>query len=222
MGVVKTLTVKRDALGDIYLTFSCDKVPDDSQNRVMTGKSAGSDFGIKQYLTRSSGETTDSPEFFKSGMRKVKSASRALSRKKKASSNRTRARKHLARVHRKIANQRLDFSMKLAREMAIRHDYLFFEDLDIAALKQLWGRKVSDMGFADYLEFQEHMCRKHGSVLEKIPRYYPSSKQCHACGSVNKVLNLKDRKWTCPSCGSNHDRDLNASIVIHMVGASNH
>jgi putative transposase len=221
-GTVKTLTIKRDSLGDIYMIFSCDRVAMDAQDRAMTGKSAGSDFGLHHYLTISDGGTTESPEFFKQGMRAVQKASRNLSRKKKGSHNRSRARMNLARIHRKVSNQRLDFNMKLARQMAKRYDYLFFEDLNIDAMKKLWGRKVSDMGFADYLRLQEHMCSKFGTVMGKIDRFYPSSKQCHVCGSLNADLDIKDREWVCPSCKTGHDRDINAAIVIHMVGASNH
>ncbi len=222
-GIIKTLTIKRDALGEIYLFFSCDRIPETAvQNRVMTGKSAGCDFGLKRYLTLSNGNSVESPHFFKGGIKKVKQANKALSRKKKGSENRSRARKDYVRAHRKIANQRLDFSFKLAREMAIKHDYLFFEDLNIAAMKQLWGRKVSDLGFADHLIIQEHMCRKLGSTFVKIARYYPSSKQCHKCGCINKNLELRDRTWICPTCGVKHNRDGNASKVIHMVGASDH
>ena len=221
-GMIKTVTVKRDTLGDIYLSFSCDKVPVSVPERVMTGKSAGVDFGLIQYLTMSDGETRDSPQFLKQGLRHIRSASRNLSRRKKGSSNRSRARANLARIHRKISNQRLDFSFKLARAMAVKYDHLFFEDLDIGAMMKTYGRKASDLGFADYLKIQEHMCGKYGSVIEKIDRYYPSSKQCHACGSLYQGLDIRQRSWVCPSCKTSHGRDENASQVIHMVGASNH
>ena len=221
-GVIKTLTVKRDALGDIYLVFSCDGVLPDVRERAMTGKSAGADFGLRTYLTLSDGEQKQSPQAFKRGLRSIKRASRALSRKKKGSHNRSRARKDFARAHKKAADQRLDFSMKLAREMAITYDHLFFEDLNIEAMKRLWGRKVSDMGFAAYLKMQGHMCSRFGSVMETVDPFYPSSKTCHICGHVNETLKLHDRNWTCPSCNALHDRDKNASIVIHMVGASDH
>jgi putative transposase len=221
-GIIKTLTVKRDALGDVYLVFSCDGVPADSHIRATTGKSAGFDFGLKTYLTASDGSTRESPQFFKQGIRDIRQANKELSRKKKGSHNRSRARKHLARVHKRIANRRLDHSMKLAREMATTYDFLFFENLDISSMKNTWGRKVSDLGFADYLKIQEYMCRKIGSEIGTLDKYYPSSKTCHKCGAIHDSLKLKDRFWICNKCGTMHDRDFNASCVIHMVGASDH
>lgn len=111
-GNVKTITIKRDTLGDIYLYFVCET----NENKVLarTGKSVGYDFGLKQFLTASDNEDIKAPLFFKQNANAIKKANRILSRKKKGSNNRRLAKIALARLHKKIANQRKDFQFKLA------------------------------------------------------------------------------------------------------------
>jgi len=219
-GKVKTLTVKRDPLGDLYLYFSCD-IKDQVINRAMTGKSAGFDFGLKTFLMPSDdSDPIQSPLFFKQGIKAVKRANKALSRKKKGSNHRKEARKHLARVHLSIANKRNDFHFKTAKALVDVYDVLCFEDLNIKAMQRLWGRKVSDLGFYNFLKIIECFCRQKGSELAFVDRFFPSSKMCHVCGYINKKLELKDRSWSCPDCGTVHDRDKNAAMNIHREGAS--
>jgi putative transposase len=139
-GIIKTLTIKRDQLGDIYIFFSCE-LPDIEVNRAMTGKSAGFDFGLKTFLTPSDDTAEiDAPFFFKQGVKGIKKANKALSSKKKGSNNRKKARLNLARVHERIANQRRDDHFKTANRLAEQYDHLFFEDLHIKAIQMMWGR----------------------------------------------------------------------------------
>ena len=218
-GNPKRCTIKRDAVGDVYICILTDHVEPDL-NRVMTGKIAGFDFGLKRYLTGSNGHDIESPQFFKRSLNAIKRASRNHSRKKKGSSNRQRARLDLARKHRKIANQREDFHWKLAHELTDAYDEIRLEDLNLQGMKSLWGRKVSDLGFADFVAKLKYIAAKKGVKLTFIDRWYPSSKTCSACGAINETLNLRDRTWHCPSCHTELDRDRNAAINIYRVGAS--
>ena len=218
-GEVNTLTIKRDALGDMYLFFSCE-VEDVSSSRVMTGKKAGFDFGLKTFLTSSDGTKIDSPLFFKAGSKSIKHASRGLSTKRKGSNNRQRARMHLARCHKKIGNQRKDYHFKLAQRLAKEHDYLFFESLSIKGMQRIWGRKISDLGFSDFLSTVKYYGEREGVRVHLIDKFYPSSKTCHVCQNINEALLLSDRSWQCSRCSTMHDRDINAAINIKIVGAS--
>jgi len=218
-GDIKTLTVKRDPLGDIYLFFSCE-VPEVQTEKVLSGKSVGFDFGLKCFLTLSDESEIESPEFFKKGLKSVRKANRSLSRKKKGSKNRILARRNLARIHKKIANQRRDYHFKLAKHLAETYDVLFFEDLNMKAMQKMWGRKVSDLSFSFFLNILEYYCGKTGSKIQKIDRFYPSSKTCSFCDYVFKELSLNDREWSCPNCCFHHLRDVNAAKNIHRVGAS--
>ena len=218
-GTPKRCTIKRDALGDIYITILTDyEAP--NLNRVMTGKIAGFDFGLKRYLTGHNGHDIESPLFFKQSQNVVKKANRKHSRKKKRSKNRERARLDLARKHRKIANQREAFHWKLAHLLTDAYDEIRIEDLNLKGMKSLWGRKVSDLGFADFIAKLKYIAAKKGVKVVCIDKWYPSSKTCSDCGAVNKALNLRDRTWQCSECGATHDRDRNAAINIFRVGAS--
>ena len=218
-GRIKTLTIKRDVIGDTYLCFSCE-TSGNQTDRASSGKSVGFDFGLKCFLTSSTGEEIVSPFFFKKGLKEIRQANRNLSKKKKGSNNRRRAKLHTARIHKKIANKRRDYHFKLARGLALKYDNLFFEDLNMKALQRKWGRKVADLGFGAFLKILGYYCEELGSNLHQIDRFYPSSKQCNCCDYIKDDLSLKDREWTCPSCQEHHHRDINAAINIHRVGAS--
>ena len=221
LGNPKRCTIKRDAIGDIYITVVTAHVEPDL-NRVMTGKIAGFDFGLKRYLTGSNGHDIDSPEFFKRSINAIKQANRNHSRKRKGSNNRERARLDLARNHRKIEHQRSDFHWKLAHELTDEYDEIRLEDLNLKGMKSFWGRKVSDLGFADFVKKLVYIASKKGVKITFIDKWYPSSKTCSVCGAVNEALNLRDRNWRCNDCGTVHDRDRNAALNIFRVGASTH
>ena len=149
-GIIKTVTVRRDPIKDFYITFSCDQVAQPEQ-APKTGLTAGADFGLKDFLTLSTGEKIAAPQPLKAELRHLRKAQRVLSRKQKGSKARKRARLDVARVHKKVANIRNDWQWKQARMLLIIFDLLVFETLNLKAMQQLWGRKVGDLGFADFL-----------------------------------------------------------------------
>ncbi len=218
-GNPKRCTIKRDTLGDIYICILTD-YEEPYLNRVMTGKIAGFDFGLTRYLTGSNGHDIDSPQFFKRSLNTIKRATRAHSRTKKQSKNRERARLNLARKHRKIERQRADFHWKLAHQLTDEYDEIRLEDLNLKGMKSLWGRQVSDLGFADFVKKLVYIAKKKGVKIVFIDKWYPTSKTCSVCGVVNEALNLRDRTWRCNDCGTTHDRDRNAAMNIYRVGAS--
>ena len=220
-GNPKRCTIKRDAVGDVYICILTDYVEPDL-HQVMTGKIAGFDFGLKRYLTGHNGHDIDSPEFFKHSLNAIKRANGNHSRKRKGSNNRERARLDLARKHRKIERQRGDFHWKLAHQLTDAYDEIRLEDLNLQGMKALWGRKVSDLGFADFVKKLVYIAKRKGVKIKFIDKWYPSSKTCSACGVVNETLDLRDRNWQCNDCGITHDRDRNAAINIYRVGASTH
>ena len=218
-GNPKRCTIKRDLVGDIYICILTDHV-DNEINAPMTGKIAGFDFGLKCYLTGSDGNDIESPQFFKRSINAIKRSNRKHSRKRFGSNNRERARLDLARRHRKIERQREDFHYELAHELTDTYDEIRLEDLNLKGMKSLWGRKVSDLGFADFVKKLVYIAQKKGKKITFIDKWYPSSKTCSACGYVNEALNLRDRTWQCPNCHIQLDRDRNAALNIYRVGAS--
>jgi putative transposase len=217
-GKIKTVTIKRDTLGNFFIFFACE-IEVEPKNRTTIGKTTGIDFGLKTYLTFSDGTEEESPLFFKHGMKTIRKASQKLSSKKKGSNHRAKARLNLARKHKKIANQRKDYHFQLANKLCQSYEYIFIEDLNLRGMVKLWGRKVNDLGFSDFIKILEHTATKHRTTLHKIDRWFPSSKLCSGCGTINKALSLRDRDWVC-DCGSVHNRDHNAAINILREGSS--
>jgi putative transposase len=190
-GIIKTATVRRDALRDIHVTFSCDGVPSTEQ-APKTGLTAGADFGLKDFLTLTSGATIAAPQPLKAELRHLRKAQRMLSRKQKGSKARKGARLDLARVHKKVADIRKDWQWKQARMLVTGFDLLVFETLNLKAMQQLWGRKVGDLGFADFLLKAQWMAKKLGKDLVKIDCWEPTTKTCHLCGHRQDMpLNMR-------------------------------
>jgi len=218
-GTVKTLTIKRTPLGELFMVIVVDNVID-SEVKSTTGKIAGFDFGLKTFLTCSDNSIVESPQFLKQSLNTIKKASRQHSKKLTGSSNRERARKNLVRKHEEIANRRRDWFWKLAHDLTNRFDVLCFETLNLTGMQRLWGRKVSDLAMESFLQILQWVATKKGASVVFIDQWYPSSKTCHSCNHVLESLDLSIREWRCPSCQIVNGRDENAAKVIQSVGAS--
>ncbi|HIM94905.1 MAG TPA: transposase [Campylobacterales bacterium] len=212
-GTIKTVTVKRDNIGDFYICITIEK--EDSKRNVATGKSVGIDFGLKTFLTLSDKTEVEAPLYHLKNLSKQKRLNRILSKKKKGSNGRKRAKLQLAKLHIKTANQRRDYFHKLSNNLANSYDNIFIEDLNMKAMQMMWGRKISDLAFSEFVNILEYKVK-----VTKIDRFFPSSKTCSNCGTVKKKLDLKTRVYKCDACNFEIDRDLNASINIKRVGAS--
>ena len=218
-GTVKTLTIKRTTLGELFIVIVVDSV-NEPETKFETSRIAGFDFGLKTFLTCSDGTKIESPQFLKQSLNAIKKASRNHSKKRKGSSNRERARLNLVRKHEDVVNRRSDWFWKLAHELTNQFDMLCFETLNLKGMQRLWGRKISDLAFGEFLKILEWVATKKGKRVVFIDRWYPSSKTCSNCGHVLKELALEIREWRCPSCQSVNGRDENAAINIGAVGAS--
>ena len=147
----------------------------------------------------------------------IKKANKEFSKKKKGSNNKKKCLKNLQRVHIKVSNKRADFEWKLAHELCKNNSFIAIEDLNIEAMKKLWGRKISDLSFSSFVLKLEQVALKYDTIVQKVDRFYASSKTC-TCGVKNKELKLSDREWACSSCGVIHQRDFLASTNILSEG----
>ena len=217
-GDIKTVTIKRDNLGQLWVCFS---VIQESPKPVVisTGNMGGFDFGLKRFLTDSEGNTYHHPQYLKAELNDIARLNRSLSRKVKGSRNWHKSKRRLAKAHQRIANKRADAHWKLAHELASKFDILFFEDLNIKGMQKLWGRKVSDLGFSTFLPIQEQVCQKTGKQFQKIGRWQATTRCCSRC-KHHQSLSLRQRIFRCESCGLVMDRDWNAAINICVEGAS--
>ena len=216
-GIIKRVIIKRDNVGDYYLYLVCENSKPAKQ-LPLTGNEAGADFGMKTFLTLSDGIKIESPQFFKQLLNAIRSATRSFSRKQKGSKAWYRAKRYLVRLYKKIAQRRRDWFFKLALRLVRRYDKIAIETLNLEGMKRLWGRKISDIAFGEFSLILQWTCAKYGKTLLKAGRWEATTKPCSECGYPNKDLTLSDRYWTCPDCGSHHDRDINAARNILRVG----
>ena len=216
-GKVKTVTIKRDSLGDFYVC-----IVTDAKNFIVetrTGKSVGFDFGLKKFLTASDGNDIISPLFFAQNSAAIKRACKNLSRKEKNSNNRRKAVLNLARLYRKTFNQRHDFHFKLSRRLCLEYETVCIEDLNVKGMQRLYGKKIGDLAFSEFLNILHYTASKFNVNVVEVDRYFASSQICHCCGEKNPaVKDLNVREWKCPNCGTKHDRDKNAAINILKYG----
>ena len=211
-GKVRYIQIRRDAAGTLWLYVVTDSIC----KKVLpaTGESVGADFGMDTYLTLNTGEKIYHPQPLKRSLTQLRTLNKAVARKQKGSSNWWRAVRELARLHVKIANQRRDWHYKRATDLCKKFDTIALEKLNLDGMKRLWGRKVSDLAFSEFLEILKYKCQKHKREFLQIGQWTATTKPCSDCGFHNETLTLSDRQWTCPECGSHHDRDVNAAMNI--------
>ena len=217
-GDIRNVTIKRDNDGCLYLVICCN-VPERRLEREESG-SIGMDFGMKTFLTMSDGESVQIPDYHKQSLEETRKADRSYSKKLNAKvygSSFKRAKKAKRKAHRKVADRRSDFHWKLAHELCRRNSFIAIEDLNLEGMKRhkRWGRKISNLGFGEFVRKLYVVVEKYGTTVHKIGRFAASSQTCSECGHVYKgTKDLKVREWVCPECGTVHDRDVNAARNI--------
>jgi putative transposase len=221
-GKIKSVTITKTKGGKYYASILVEV--EDPRNKVVEpkSKSCGIDLGLESFVTITNDFGTKKvrhPKYFRKAERRLKKLQRKLSRKQRGSNNYEKARNRLAKYHEYISNIRNDFLHKLSKAIIDENQVVIVEDLNVKGmLKSNLSKSISDSGWSKFLEYLEYKANWYGRTFIKVDRFFPSSKQCHSCGYKNENLSLKDRYWTCPSCGKMHDRDTNASINLYLVG----
>ena len=213
---LKSITVKKNPSGK-YFAVLLFKGLNDSKPRNLNKelKVIGLDMSLSSLYVDSNGEKPIGFEKqFQKNHEKLARAQRSVSRKPMGTKNREKAKVKVARVHEDITNKRKDYSRKLAKKIVMENDVVGIEDLNLEGMKQFnHGKSVNDISWSGFKFDLENNARKHGKLIHKVSRWYPSSKTCSCCGNINKDLKIQDRSWTC-ICGVNHDRDFNAAKNI--------
>jgi putative transposase len=216
-GVTKSATFKQEACGHWYISLVVEQQIAPKADRNIE-RHIGIDVGLKTLAVRSDGEAVKNPRWYRTQTRKLAHAQRALMRKQKGSRNRGKARVVVARLHQKVRNQRNDLLHKLSTDLVRHFDLISIEDLNVRGLaKTKLSKSVLDAGWSMFRTMLTYKTNRQNSHLIAIGRFFPSSKICGACGTVNADLSLAARDWTC-SCGALHDRDLNAARNIDREG----
>ena len=222
-GTVKTVTVSMTPSGKYFASVLVDTaIQVLPPIRVQVDTALGIDLGIKSLAVCSDGRTFDNPKNLQKSLGRLKLLQKRLSRKQKGSSNRNKARIRVARLQEYIANSRKDNLHKITH--ALTHDSqvrtICMEDLNVKGMQRNHhlAQAVGDASFGMFLTLLEYKCSWYGVNLIKTGRFAPSSKTCGKCGHVYKGLKLSERSWTCPKCGTHHDRDFNAACNIKEFG----
>ena len=183
-------------------------------------ESIGLDLGITSLIALSNGEKIANPKTFKAKRHKLRKAQKTLSRKKKGSNNRHKARLKVAKVHAEISDARNDFLHKLTTRLVRENQVIAVEDLSVKNMvkNRKLALSISDASWGEIVRQLEYKCNWYGRTLVKIDRWFPSSKRCGHCGYVFDKLPLNIREWHCPKCSTHHDRDVNAAKNILAAG----
>ncbi|XFA73862.1 IS200/IS605 family element RNA-guided endonuclease TnpB [Thermosynechococcaceae cyanobacterium Okahandja] len=218
-GKMKTVTISRNPDGRYFASI----LVDDGQpipQATTEGKAIGIDVGLTHFAITSDGSKFDNPKFFIKHQRNLKRKQQKLSKKKKGSRNREKARLAVAKVHSKIARCREDFLHKLSRKIVNENQVIVTENLNVKGMvkNHNLAKAISDAGWGQLCTMLKYKAEREGKTYIEIDRWFPSSKTCHVCLSRVDNLSLDVRTWTCPHCGTRHDRDVNAAINIRNEG----
>ena len=186
-----------------------------------SGKSIGLDLGLKDFLTTSEGERFKNNRYTKKYERRLATAQRHLSRKKKGSRGYENQRLKVSRIYEKISNIRADYLHKCSISIIRRYDIICIEDLNVKGMvrNHHLAKSISDASWGAFLDMLTYKAEWNDKKVVKIDRFFPSSQTCSVCGHINKeTKNLSVREWECPACHAHHDRDVNAAINILRVG----
>lgn len=210
------VTVSRNSRGQYHVSILVEATVTEP---TKTGSAVGVDAGITSLLTLSTGEKVTNPRHEKRDRVRLARAQRAVSRKRKGSANRAKAKHRVARIHGRIADRRRDYLHKLTTRLVRGHDLIAVEDLTVRNMlgNHCLARAISDAAWSDLRRMLEYKAGWYGRTVVAVDRWYPSSKTCSACGHINDAMPLNMREWTCP-CGARHDRDVNAAKNILAVG----
>lgn len=222
-GEIKTVTISMTKSGKYYASVLVkNSVEEKLPITPNIEKAVGLDLGIKNLVVCSNGMVFENNKDLNKSLKRLAILQRRLSKKKKDSSNWNKACKKVAILHEKISNRRKDYLHKITYRLT--HDKqvntICIEDLNVRGMlaNRRLSRSIIDSSFRTFRHMLEYKCKWYGVNLIKVNRFAPTSKTCSNCGYVYKGLKLKERSWTCPDCGTIHDRDFNASINIRNFG----
>ena len=219
-GTIKQATISKTPTGKYFASILVDtntKIP--TKKNIKEKTTVGIDLGIKTFVVDSTGKEFANPKYLRASLLKLKYV------QSKYSIHKGKRTKHkLAILHEKVANQRKDFLHKTSTQLIKNHDSIAIEDLAVSNMikNHKLALSIADSGWSMFVSMLEYKAYWYGKNILKIGRFEPSSKCCSVCGHINKELTLQDREWTCKSCGTLLNRDVNAAINIKSFALKNY
>ena len=218
--VIKSATVSRGASGKYHISILTEIQETVKAVNPHPEKVLGLDYSSKGLYIDHNGKAANYPKYMRQMETRLKRAQQTLARRNKGGSNWLKQKRRVALLHEKVANQRKDFLHKESRQLAERWDAIIIEDLNMKDMSQSLslGKATMDNGNGMFRLMLGYKLAERGKTLIRIDKWYPSSKLCRACGTINSELKLADRIWTCECCGTTYDRDENAAKNIRAEG----
>ncbi|WP_229851473.1 RNA-guided endonuclease InsQ/TnpB family protein [Streptomyces roseolus] len=213
-----TVTVSQDAAGRWYVSMLCE---DPAVTPLpVTDTAVGVDVGLDHLLTLSTGEKIANPRHERRDRARLALAQRRLAKKTKGSANRAKARRKVAKIHARIADRRRDGLHKLTTRLVRENQTIVIEDLTVRNMvkNRSLARAISDAAWSEFRNLLEYKAQWYGREVIAVDRFFPSSKLCSTCGTLQGKMPLHVRTWTCDSCGTTHDRDGNAAKNLLAAG----
>lgn len=214
---VTTVTVSKDCAGRYFVSMLCD---DEVHAKPVVESKVGIDLGLTHFAILSTGEKIAAPNALRKNEQDLAKLQRRLARKTKGSANRKKAKLKVAKLHAKIADSRKDFLHKLSTRLVNENQVIAVETLAVSNMQKNHNlaKSIADASWSEFVRQLEYKSLWYGRELVGIDRWYPSSKRCSDCGHTVKKMPLSVREWTCPECGTIHDRDINAARNVLAAG----
>ncbi|WP_326779336.1 RNA-guided endonuclease InsQ/TnpB family protein [Streptomyces sp. NBC_01445] len=214
-----TVTVSQDAAGRWFVSMLCEDPT--VKPLPSTDTAVGIDAGLNHLVTLSTGEKITNPRHERADRIRLAKAQRELSRKAKSDgANRAKARRRVAKIHARVADRRRDHLHKLTTRLVRENQTLVIEDLTVRNMvrNRKLARAISDAAWSQFRSMLEYKAAWYGREVVAVDRFFPSSKLCSTCGTLQEKMPLNVREWACESCGTTHDRDVNAAKNLLAVG----
>lgn len=217
---IRRATLSKSKSGNYFLSILVEMEDTELNKFEHTNKQVGIDLGVKDFVITSDGDMFENKHFLRKEEKKLKRLQRQLSNKKVGSNNREKQRVKIAKLFERMTNKKDAYIHYIVNELLKSYDTIFMEDLNVQGLlsNHSLAKAIKEVGFYHFKEILTNKAIANGKKVVSVDRFYPSSKTCSVCGYKKEDLKLSDREWTCPNCGTRHDRDINAAMNILLEG----
>ena len=222
VGKIKTCTIKKSKTNKYFISILVDdELPEPNKPKITKETTIGIDLGLKDFAILSNENKITNPKLYRNVEQRLKILQKRASKKQKSSKNRQKANLKVALLHEKIHNQRKDFIYKSIRYLFDKNQANTFclETLNTSGMMKnhKLAKSIQDVSWSMFNQILEGKCSLEGKNILRIGRFEPSSKTCSNCGHIMDKMSLDIREWTCPNCGKQHDRDINAAKNIKQI-----